>query len=89
MQVQSLQFLVVVRDAQKDFSSLPVASQIYPQVNLTHFSGVSNTMPSSYDPQLPTPSDASCFSESSNLLPLTLTDMVNKVQQSEADLIEH
>ena len=56
-----------LRDAQKDLSSLLVASKIYPQAKITHISGVINTMLSSYGTQPPTPTDASFFSASSTV----------------------
>ena len=52
---------VHLREAQKDRSSLPTAVQIYPQANLTQFGGVGTNMPSTYDHQPPTLTDASFF----------------------------
>jgi len=80
---------VNLRDAQKDLSSLLVASKIYPHAKITHISGVINTMLSSYGTQPPTPTDASFFSASSTVSPTKLTEMVNNVQHCVADLIEH
>ena len=44
---------VHLSEAQKDLSSLPMASQIYPQANLTLFGGINNNLTSTYDPQPP------------------------------------
>jgi len=66
-----------------------MTAQIYPQANLTLFGGVGTNMPSTYDHQPPTPTNASFFSASSTISPATLSDMVNNVQQREDDLIEH
>jgi hypothetical protein len=79
---------VHLREAQKDLSSLPTAAQLYPQANLTLFSGVGTNMPPAYDHQTPNLTDASFFSASSTVSPATLSDMVNNVQQREADLLE-
>ena len=75
---------VYLRDVQKDLISLPMALQIYPQANLTLFRGGSNNMPSTYDPQPPTPTFSKFHCLASNTL-----GYGNNVQQHEVDLIEH